>query len=96
MINSENPSPSLDVSQLQILIDGFVPATSARSPEKPRDLNERETFQAQSHAGKCYPARRLGSHDQEWGIILLSDNRVWLTNHVSPRYLVQMLERELP
>ncbi|MFD1983135.1 RNA 2'-phosphotransferase [Mesorhizobium newzealandense] len=26
----------------------------------------------------------------------LSDNGVWLTNHVSPRYLVQMLERELP
>jgi len=26
----------------------------------------------------------------------LSDNGVWLTNHVSPRYLLQMLERELP
>ncbi|MFA6153854.1 RNA 2'-phosphotransferase [Mesorhizobium sp.] len=26
----------------------------------------------------------------------LSDNGVWLTNHVSPRYLTHMLERELP
>ncbi|WP_027057173.1 RNA 2'-phosphotransferase [Mesorhizobium loti] len=26
----------------------------------------------------------------------LSDNGVWLTNHVSPRYLTQMPERELP
>ena len=26
----------------------------------------------------------------------LSDNGVWLTNHVPPRYLLEMLERELP
>lgn len=33
---------------------------------------------------------------KDGALFFLSDNGVWLTNHVSPRYLVQMLERELP